>query len=175
MKKTQKIALCGIFSALSIVIMLTAYFPYATYAIAAVAGCSFAVITIETGRKWAFVSYLATAPLVMLFCEKESATLFVGFFGYYCILKGLIEQYFKGFVEWMLKILCFNTAMVLSYIFIVFVFEIPLNEGGDLGKWFIGVLLGLGNIVFVVYDIGLSRAIGGYIYKLHPKIAKIFK
>ena len=175
MKKTQKIALCGVFSALSVVIMLTAYFPYATYAIAALAGCSFAVITIEAGRKWALGSYIASAIITLLICEKEAAMLFVGFFGYYCILKGLIEEHFRGAIEWLLKFLSFNIAVIISYLVIVFVFDIPMDESGKLGDWFLGVLLALGNIVFWLYDIGLSRVIGMYIYKWHPKIAKIFK
>ncbi len=175
MKKTQKVALCGVFSALSVVIMLTAWFPYATYAIAAVAGCSFAVITIEAGRKWAFYSYLVSAVITLLFCEKEAAMLFVGFFGYYCILKGVIEEKFKGAVEWALKFLVFNVSVIISYLIIVYVFGIPIEESGDFGDWFIGALLLGGNIVFLLYDIGLSRLIGMYIYKWHPKVAKIFK
>jgi len=111
----------------------------------------------------------------MLFCEKEAATLFVGFFGYYPILKGIFEQYLKGFPEKLIKQLTFNAAAVISYLVIVYVFGIPFQESGETGKWFAVALLAAGNVVFYIYDIGLSRAIGAYIYKLHPKIQRIFK
>ena len=175
MKKSQKTALCGVFTALAVVIMLTSYFPYVTYATPALGGIVFAAITIETDRKWAFGSYIACSVLVMLMCEKEAATLFVGFFGYYCILKGVIEQYFRGILEHILKHLVFSVSMIIGYAVIVFVFGIPFDESGQFGYWFYLAMLVAGNIVFAIYDAGLTRVIGAYIYKFHPKISRIFK
>ena len=175
MKKSGKIALCGIFGALAVVIMLTAYFPYATYAIPAVAGMLFAVINIEAGAKWAFGAYASAAIITLIFCEKESAMIFVFFFGYYPILKGIIEGKNFGVLEKVIKHIIFSLTMVAAYVIIVNVFGIPLDETGEFGKWFSLVFLLLGNVVFYIYDIGLTRVIMLYINRYHTKISKLFK
>ena len=174
MKSTKKIALSGLITALSVVAMLFAYFPYFTYAIPAFAGALLFVVSIEAGRGFAIGSYIAAAIIVLLACEKESAMLFVGFFGYYAILKGVIEQYLKGALAWFIKLLVFNVAAVLSYFVITFVFGIPFFDGSIAPRIFLGLMLLLGNIVFCVYDFGLTRVISMYIIKLHSRIEKMF-
>ena len=81
MKKSKRIALCGMLSALSLVIMLVAYFPYLTYTLPALAGIMFAIVMVEIGPKWAWGSFVTTAILSLLLCEKEAAVIFVAFFG----------------------------------------------------------------------------------------------
>ena len=56
MKNTNKITLCALLSALAVVLMLTAYFPYLTYAVPAFAGLCIMAVLIEIGPKWAFLS-----------------------------------------------------------------------------------------------------------------------
>ena len=175
MKKTHKIAFSSIITALIVVLMLSAYFPYFTYAIPAAAGVLLAVVTIEIDRKWALGTYIASAVLVLLFCEKEAAMLYVGFFGYYIILKGIIEQKYNRIFEIILKHLIFNIAIVLSYLIIIFVFGIPFDESGKTGIVFIIGFLIAGNIVFAIYDYGVTKVITAYIYALHPKINRMFK
>lgn len=155
--------------------MLLAYFPYFTYAIPAFAGALFFVINIEAGRKWAVFSYIASAVIVLISCEKESAMLFVGFFGYYPVLKGIFEEYLKPTLSWLVKLVLFNIAAVISYLIIVFVFGIPFFEGELTASVFLGIMLFLGNIVFVIYDLGLTRIISYYIAVLHPRVNKLFK
>ncbi len=174
MKSTKKIALSGLITALSVVAMLLAYFPYFTYAIPAFAGALFFVVSIEAGRGYALGSYIAAAIIVLLTCEKESAMLFVGFFGYYAILKGVIEQHLKGAFTWVIKLLVFNVAAVLSYLVITFVFGIPFFDGNIAPRIFLSLMLLLGNIVFCIYDIGLTRVISMYIVRLHSRIQKLF-
>ena len=175
MKKSGKIALCGVFGALAVVIMLTAYFPYATYAIPAVAGMLFAIINIEAGAKWAFGAYISSAIITLILCEKESAMLYAFFFGYYPILKGIIEGKTTGVLEKVIKHLIFSLTMVVAYVIIVNVLLIPLDETGEFGKWFSVIFLIIGNVVFYIYDIGLTRVITLYINKYHTKIQKLFK
>ena len=176
MKQSAKIALSGILSSVAVVIMVLAWFPYVTYAIPAVAGGVLALIAIEVDRKWAFGAYIGTSIIIMLInCEKEAVCLFVGFFGYYTILKGFIEQHFRGFLEYLIKYLVLNAAIVVSYLSIIFVFGINPEDLGIESIGFAAVLLVLGNVVFAVYDIGLNRVIGYYIYALHPKIKRLFK
>ncbi len=175
MKKSAKVALSGVLCALSVVIMLTAYFPYLTYAIPAVSGALLTVIAIEIDKKWAFGAYLVSALLTILLCEKEAASLYVCFFGYYTIVKGIIEARFRGFLEYLFKFLIFNIAIVIGYLLVVYVFGIPFSESGA-GGWLFAVgLLAVGNVVFFIYDRGLDRVIAAYIHLMHPKIKRMFK
>ena len=175
MKKSAKVALSGVICALSVVIMLTAYFPYLTYAIPAISGALLTVIAIEIDKKWAFGAYIVSALLTLLLCEKEAASLYVCFFGYYTIVKGIIETRFRGIVEYLLKYLIFNLSIVIGYLLVVYVFGIPFEEAGMSGWIFAVGLLVAGNVVFYIYDRGLDRVIAAYIHFMHPKIRRMFK
>ena len=95
-------------SALAVVFMLLSYFPYLTYAIPAIAGLCIMAVVIEINLKWAFLSYLTSAVLVLLSAEPESRLIYVFFLGYYPILKAIIEKIKLPIVEWILKIISFN-------------------------------------------------------------------
>ncbi len=175
MKKSKRIALCGMLSALSLVIMLIAYFPYLTYTLPALAGIMFAIVMVEVGAKWAWGSFVTTAILSLLLCEKEAAVIFVAFFGYYPIVKANLERISLKIVEYIVKFLLFNIAVVVAYLVIIYIFSIPIENMGQFGQYTLLILLGLGNVVFVIYDFALSTAYQEYMLKLHPKVKKILK
>lgn len=175
MKKSKRIALCGMLSALSLVIMLVAYFPYLTYTLPALAGVLFAIVMVEIGTKWAWGSFVTTAILALLLCEKEAAVLFVAFFGYYPILKANLERISIKIVEYIAKFFLFNVAVVAAYLVIIYVFSIPIENMGQFGQYTLLILLGMGNVVFIIYDFALSTAYQEYMVKLHPKVKNILK
>lgn len=176
MNKTKRTALCGVMAALSVTMCLTAYFPYFTYAAPAAAGAVMMIPCIEADKKWAFFTYLSSAVIVMLVCEKEAACLYAGFFGYYLIIKAWLEGLRLNRVcEQILKQLIFSAASIISYLVIVYVFGIPFDENKKFGIWFLAAMLAAGNVVFAVYDIGISRIIGLYIYKFHNRVQKMLK
>lgn len=175
MKKTRVIALCGTISALALAIMLAAYFPYMTYALPALAGALFSIILIEASPRYAVAAYCTTALLSLLLCEKEASVLFVCFFGYYPIVKAQLERLSKRPLEIILKLLLFNAAVVLAYFVTIYLFRIPMEDMGVLGKYGPPLLLLLGNFVFILYDFALTRLLTGYFCRLHPKIQKLLK
>ena len=175
MKNTGKITFSAIMSALAVVIMLTSYFPYLTYAIPAIAGLCVMVVLIETDYKWAVFTYISSAVLVFMFAEMESKFLYVFLFGYYPILKSLIEKINKQIFEWILKIIIFNISILLVYVVFSKLFALSLDDFGALKQYGVAILLLLSNIVFIVYDIAVSRMSIVYINMLHPKINKLFK
>lgn len=175
MKQSKRIALCGMLSALAIVIMLMAYFPYLTYALPALAGALFAVVMVELGSKWALGGYITAAVLSLLLCEKEAAVIFVAFFGYYPILKAFLERCASRIAEYLFKFLTFNIAVAVAYVIIIFVFGIPMEGLGDFGKYTVLILLVLANIMFLVYDMALSKVYEDYMRKIHPKISRMLK
>lgn len=162
-------------ASLAVVIMLTSYFPYLTYAIPAIAGLCSMVVLIEINYKWAFFSFLASAVLVFMFGEMESKFLYVFLFGYYPIAKALIEKINKPIFEWIIKILLLNISILVVYGLFSTVFPINLDEFGPLKEYGIAILLVLANVVFVVYDIAVSRMSVLYLNIIHPKIKRLFK
>ncbi len=162
-------------AALSIAFMLLSYFPYLTYAIPGIAGLFIMVALIETDWKWALLSYLSSAILVFLSAETESRLLYIFFLGYYPILKALIEKLKKPIFEWFIKLMSFNLAVLLVYIIFARLFGISLEDFGAFGRYGAFVLLGLGNIVFVFYDIAVSRMAGFYLAFIRPKLKNILK
>lgn len=173
MKNAKKITLSAIMAALAVVIMLISYFPYLTYAVPAVAGLCVMVIVIEINRKWALLSYFAAAFLTFLLAEFESMIMFVCFFGFYPILKSIIEKLRKPVIEWVLKLFVFNTVVVSVYF--AFSHLISFADMGAFADYAEIILLVLGNIVFVFYDVAVSRVSWLYFDKFHHRIAKFLK
>lgn len=173
MKQTVKITFCGIIAALSAVFMLLSYFPYLTYAVPAVTGLLIMAVVIEAGYKWAFGAYIAAAVLVFLFAEPEGKLLYICFFGYYPILKAVFDKRKSRVAEWLLKLAVFNLAIIAVYYVLAGLFGVSTAEFGEFGKYSEYIFLLLGNIVFVFYDIAVSRMAAVYMNILHPRVRKI--
>ncbi len=176
-QNTSKTALGGIVAALSVVTMfLTAVIPTLTYALPAVAGVLLVVMVIDVGKKWAFGVYAAVSLLSLLVLpDKEAAVMYVFFFGHYPIFKAILEGRLHGVWLWVLKFLLFNVSVVAAYLVIIYVFRIPFDDMEDYGKWAVWALLGLGNVVFVIYDIAISRLVTLYMLKWRKSVRKLLK
>ncbi len=175
MKNSKKITLSALMAALATVFMLLSYFPYLTYAIPAVAGLFIMVIVMEIDYKWAFLSYLASAVLVFLFAEPESKLMYICLFGFYPIVKGLIEKIHKPAIEWVLKLICFFLAVLLAYFVFAGLLGVNLDDINDFGKYSVLILLLFGTAAFVLYDIAISKMAFVYFERLHTRIRRILK
>ena len=149
--------------------MLLSYFPYLTYAVPAVAGLLIMVAVIEAGYKWALGAYIAASVLVFLFAEPEGKLLYICFFGYYPILKAVFDRRKSRIVEWILKLAVFNAAIIAVYAVFARLFGVSLEEFGE------HIFLLLGNAVFVLYDIAVSRSAAVYMHMLHPRVQRILR
>lgn len=175
MKRNSKITLSAMMAALATAFMLLSYFPYLTYAIPAIAGLFIMVLVIEIDLKWAFAGYITSAVLVFMFGEPESKLMYIFLFGYYPIVKALVEKIRNPIVEWIIKLACFIISVLLVYYLFAGMFGISLEDIDVLGKYGIIILLIFGAAVFVFYDIAVSRMAMMYLRVLHTKIKKIFK
>ncbi|MBR4450375.1 MAG: hypothetical protein IKS39_00890 [Clostridia bacterium] len=173
MKQSSKCAIGGIVAALSLVLMISvAVVPFLTYALPAVAGAMMVFAVMEINKKWAFGIYVTVAILgIFLVPDKEVAVMYLAFFGYYPILKALIESKCRGVIEWALKLLSFLVTMVVSYYLMIKFMGVTIDETETWGRWAIPILLGMGTFAFIIYDIALSKLV--YIYNL--KWRKHFK
>lgn len=178
MRNSSKTAMGGMISALSLVIMLlTAVIPYLEYALPAMSGVLLVLIVIEINKKWALCTYAAVSILSFLILpNKEAAMMYFAFFGCYPILKPVLEGKIKNSsICWIIKAVFFNTVAVAAYLVIIYVFGMPLDDFEDFGKWTVPVLLGMGNIMFVLYDICITRLVTLYLHKWQKKFRKLFK
>lgn len=175
MKTTSKITFCAMMSALATAIMLLSYFPYFTYAVPAVAGLAGLVVLIEIGGRWPLYTYIVTSALCLVFAEPEAKFMYVLLFGYYPVLKAVIERISNIFVQYVLKFAVFNTAIVAVYFILVKFIGMPLDDFGPLGKWGIVAFLVISNVTFYYYDIVLVRVANLYMRKIHKNIRKTFK
>ncbi|MDD6478769.1 MAG: hypothetical protein PUF48_03005 [Oscillospiraceae bacterium] len=175
MKNTSKLTFSAIMSALAVIFVVAAYFPYLTYALPAIAGLAAMAVLIETDAKWATLTYISSALICFFVAESEAKLLYICFFGYYPIAKYFIEKLKNSVFEWILKFIFFNAAVLAAYFLFAGLFKVSAEDFGILGKYGSYIFLGLANIVFVLYDITVSRMAAVYMFKLHSRIKKIFK
>lgn len=173
MKNTKKLTLCATFAALITVFMVAAYFPYLTYSIPAFAGAIIIIPLCEFGKKYGLFTFLASLLPVLLFCETEAKLMYLCLFGWYPILKAVYEKLKLRVFEYLLKFLTFNISLVLVYGGFSKLFGLNLLQGES------GIYLALfgiivGNFVFLLYDICLSRLSLFYVYRLRKLFAKFF-
>ena len=180
MKKTSYIAFGGIMAALSLVCLMLTVFPYATFALPALAGLFLIPVIMEYGVRYGAMVFVAIAILALLITpDMEAKTLYVAFFGYYPLLKNLAERSRYPAVEWTLKLGVFNAAIVAAYLWLSQLglsldeFAIP---GVDLPlQVILALFLFAGNAVFILYDVGLTRIITAYDRVLRPKLRRFLK
>ena len=177
MKQSSKCAVGGIVAALSLVLMISvAIIPFMTYALPALAGAFIVFVVIEIDKKWAAGVYAAVAILgIFLVPEKEVAVLYLAFFGYYPILKAVIESKTGTIVGWILKILTFEITMIVSYWLMIKFMGVTIDEMDEFGVWAIPMLLGLGTFAFIMYDIAVSKLVILYLKRWRKYFKRYFK
>ena len=147
----------GIASALCLLLMLLTIIPIATYTMPALAGMVLIVVVIENGYSTAAMVYAAVSFLSLFICpDKEAA----------------VEKIRSRALEYAAKFLVFNIAVIASYLVIIYLFGLQgvLEDVGPLGQYSVLALLALGNVVFWIYDVALSRIITAYREVLRKKI-----
>lgn len=177
MKTSYKVALGGMIMALCVLCMTaTNLFPFASFALPAIAGVLIIPVNLELGKKWALSVYLGTALLCIFISSDHTAIVsFIVLFGYYPIIKEVIEKLRKPVLEWTLKMLLFNVAVGLGVLITLLFFglDVLMAEYGEFGKIGILAFIAACNVVFVVFDIALTRLITLMIYRFLPLLKKV--
>jgi len=162
-KKTRKLALCALFSALAYILLLIAsIWPTGQLGFVAAASLFVAAAVIEAGAVPALYVFIVSAALSLLLTPGRSPPmLFISFFGFYPIVKSLIERLRGVVLQWALKLLVFNISLtVVWYIFNEWVYDFS-----SLNIHIVLVYLG-GSAVFVLFDYGFTKAIWFYINRI---------
>ena len=155
--RTKKIAFSAIVTALAVVFLYVgALFDVLDLSAAALASICVLWIMAEFGTRWALAVYAAASILALLLLPvKLPAVLFAGLLGYYPPLKALYERKLHGILQWAAKLPTLNAA--------VFVMILVVRYVAAEALWFEVLLLVTANIVFVIYDIALTRLMRAYV------------
>lgn len=173
--KAFNIAYCGITVALSVIIMLAALIPSFTYLLPAISGMIIWTIGEQIDRKWGLLSYAASAALCfMLIPEIEADLYYLFFFGYYALIKELIEKIKPKVLAVLIKFGIFNLSVVIAFQILCQVMNLEeildgLEGFGDMAVY---VLWAMANIAFIAYDICLKTIFTAFRKWVKPKINK---
>ncbi|MBQ8026415.1 MAG: hypothetical protein IJ259_08385 [Oscillospiraceae bacterium] len=167
-RRTKSLTVTAVAAALSVVLLyLGSLFPTGQAGFAAVACLLGIAVVIACGLGWGVMHYVAAGALALLLLpDKTVALLYAVFFGYYPVIKSLAERCHGRPLEWGIKLAVFNAALTVL-LFALRAAFLP-ERAADLPTAVIYLLL---NVVFVVFDIGLSRLIVFY----ENRIAKYLK
>ena len=118
MRKTesQKIALCGMLGALSVVLLLIgSALQIGTYAAPMLAAFLIIPVLEEYGPRYALTLYATVSILAVLFVpETELAFFYVLVMGYYPVLRVKLNTLKTTVLRWVIKFAVFNAATVLE-------------------------------------------------------------
>lgn len=177
-QKTKKMTVSALLAAMGVALLfIGSLIETLDLSMAALASffCIFAVI--EIGGAYPWLLYSVTGVLsVVLMPHSMGGWFYLLFFGYYPILKEKIEK-LNRVVSWIVKIALMNIALIICIALASFVFyggnmlETLYSMFGAEG-WGIYAIIGvylLVNVVFVVYDVALTRLITLYFVKLRHR------
>lgn len=169
-KKSTQVAIGGMASALCLLLMfMTGMIPFATFALPAMAGIVLIAVVVEMGRSTAMMVYAAVSLLSLFMCpDKEAAMIFIGFFGFYPVIKGLLDRIRPKLLRMICKFATFNGAIVVSYWVIINLFGLDdiMEEMGAFGDMTLLLTWLMGCAVFVMFDIALGRLTWAYTHVL---------
>ncbi len=164
-----RLALDALFTALAyITLFLSAVLPSGRIGLAAAAGLFPAAAIISGGGIPAGgLCYAAIGILsLLLIPSKDSAVLFLLFFGIYPILKSLVERMEKRQVAWVCKLFICNAALSAFW----FLFRAALLSQLPTQFEFSWTFFIAGNIAFVFYDLGFTGLISFYVRRIHNAV-----
>lgn len=174
MNNTKRTALCGVFGALSIVIMLMGSFiPLATYMCPAIAAFLVLPVVFEYGEKTGLTLYAAVSLLsIILIAEKEFVMMYVCVFGLYSVFKFRADKIKPKFVQFIVKGVYAFVSTFATYAVLLFIFPNPMlmSEFDDMGFVLLIVFFALFIVTFLLYDFAAKVMFILYRQRIRAKI-----
>lgn len=162
--KAVRVVYPAIFGAVALVLLyLGMLFPTGTWGVAAVAGLMPVFAVLSSGLASGFLCWAGVAILAFLLLpDKFLALLFGALFGLYPVLKGVIERLRRLPLEYVLKLAFFNASLTV----INLTMKASVLSSLPTALNVLWLLYLVGNVVFLVYDFGLSRLISFFMARL---------
>lgn len=143
--------------------------PSGRLGLTAAAGLFPAAAVVSGGISAGILCYAATGLLALLLVpEKSCAILYLSFFGFYPLCKHWIEKLKKLPLEWLCKLALFNAALAVYWLLFRALLLSQLPAAFE-SLW---VFCLVGNLAFVLYDLGFSKLISFYLTRIHRAIFK---
>lgn len=184
MRKTKKITLSAILSALGVTFMyLGAFIQVLDLSVVAIASVLVVFARIEIGTPYDWAVYLVTGTLSLIFLGNLNMLIPVLYFlfaGMYPILKAYFERLPRS-LSYVVKGVYFAVVgavlIALAYFFSEYVFGTPLFTGSlaSYTTLLLAALYVLAIFICFVYDLLLSQLVVIYMVKIRPKIATVLK
>lgn len=177
MRKTrsQKVALCGVLAALSVVVLLGgAALQIGTYAAPMLAAFLVVPVLEEYGTKYALLLYGTVSLLALILVpETELSWFYLLVVGHYPVLRRALARVRPAPLRMGLKLLFFNGAVVLLYTLLAALLgPVVWQELTADGKGVLGLLLAMGNLSFFLCDRALGAVTLYYRRVLRKKIRR---
>jgi len=165
-RRTKKLVLSAILSALGVVIMyLGSIITVLDLTMVAIVSLIIFFSVIEMQESYPYLIYGTTAILALLLLpDKTGAVIYLLFGGIYPIFKEMFER-LHPLVCWVLKFSAFNTALLFLIVAINYIMKVA---DSDLG--FTLPVFFLGNLTFVLYDIATTKLVTFYFMKIRPRL-----
>jgi len=166
-RKTRTYTLSAILSALTVVFLyISSIWPTGQLGLVAISSLFTVAAIVEAGLIPGVYVYVVSSVLGMLLVpNKASPLLYMLFFGYYPILKSVIERIRAVALQWVLKLLVFNAALSLIWFIMIWLaldfYILFADYAPDLLILFLG-----GNAVFALFDYGFSKLIRLYMNRV---------
>ncbi len=175
MKKTKKITLAAMMSALGAALLLIGAFIEALdLAMGAVSSVIMIFVYIELGSPYTWLVWLVTSACTFLLGTGNpmAAIWYFLLFGIWPILKAYIERLPR--VIWLLPKLIFaNLIFAAAAGLYLLIFSI--SPFGLDAKWMIALVWVVGNVAFVVYDMFVTAMAKVYLLKYRKRFSKLLK
>jgi hypothetical protein len=143
-----------------VLLLISSLIPSGRLALAAIAGTVNFITFLECGKRAALLVYTAVSVLgILLLPLKAPAVLYAAFFGYYPLLKSVIERLGKIKLEWLIKLLCALASLTLMLL----VYKAGFMSGIGLPGYALWITYAVFVPAFMIYDLLLSRLIEVYI------------
>ena len=185
-KATRRIATCGVFCALAVVMLgLGAIIEVLDLTAAAAAALILLPVLLCYGGKFAWLSYAVTATLgVLLMPQSLAAWMYAGLTGFYPMVKQRLDK-LPPVLGWLIKLLLL-TAVLFLYL-AVFFFIFMGGEGSFTDAFFQGfgetdsppvmawAVVGLSVFTFVLFDLLIDRLLILYYIKWQKRVERWMK
>lgn len=176
MKPASKAAMCGLCSALSVLLLfLGGIMTIFAYICPMLTGIMMIVLVNTFGYSCAWITYFSTSVISFFVVpDKECMLMYVFFFGYYTILRQLLLKIKPAFLKSVAELLLFNAALAAVNLVLFYVFGIPFASAED-GKWVLVVFWIAMNLLFLLYERLLGILDTLYKRKIEKRIKHILK
>ena len=168
------IALCGMMTALSVVLMLAGgVMLIATYAAPLLASALLLPPMLEYGRKAGWTCWLATGLLALILGLDKEAAFFYLFIGWWPLVKWQLEKRVPGKgVRLAVKLAVFLAAVCLMYAFLGFVLHLDaiVGEFAEMGRWMTAAFFVMMTLCLLLYDRLLMPLVLLYARRLRPRL-----